>query len=107
VIKPGMMGVEVDAVARKTILDAGYKEYMHATGHQVGRIAHDGGCLLGPAWPRYGKTPFLKIEEGQIFTLELGINLEEYGYLGLEEDILITQSGAEYLSDPQVELIIK
>ena len=107
VIKPGMMGVDVDAVARKTILDAGYKEYMHATGHQVGRIAHDGGCLLGPAWPRYGKTPFLKIEVGQIFTLELGINLDEYGYVGLEEDILITETGAEYLIDPQVELIIK
>lgn len=63
-IKPGLTGIEVDVVARSVITSAGYPEYKYATGHQLGRLAHDGGCILGPAWDRYGNTPFLPIESG-------------------------------------------
>ncbi|NJM07836.1 aminopeptidase P family protein, partial [Candidatus Gracilibacteria bacterium] len=47
-LKPGVMGWEVDAVARKVITDAGFAEYKHAFGHSLGRACHDGGPLLGP-----------------------------------------------------------
>jgi Xaa-Pro aminopeptidase len=30
-----------------------------------------------------------------------------YGYIGLEEDVLVTENDARYLSPPQVELILK
>ncbi|NJN44008.1 MAG: aminopeptidase P family protein, partial [Anaerolineae bacterium] len=36
-MKPGVLGVEIDAIARKVITDAGYPEFMHATGHHLGR----------------------------------------------------------------------
>ena len=49
-LKPGVQGWEVDNVARKVVTDAGYQEFMHALGHQIGRNVHDGGCLLGPRW---------------------------------------------------------
>ncbi|MFM2223740.1 MAG: hypothetical protein RLZZ78_1997 [Armatimonadota bacterium] len=47
VLRPGVQGWMVDAAAREAITAAGYPEYMHAVGHQVGRFAHDGGTLLG------------------------------------------------------------
>jgi Xaa-Pro aminopeptidase len=72
-LRPGTKGYEVDAVARDVIVDAGYDEYMHAFGHGLGKACHDGGPLLGPRWERYGSTPDMKVEVGNIYTLELGI----------------------------------
>ena len=87
------------------ITDAGYPEYQHATGHTVGRAAHDGGGVLGPKWERYGRTPFYPVEVGNVFTLELGIdNVDGRGYLGLEEMVLVTERGVEWLTMRQVEL---
>ena len=103
VLKPGIQCWEVDAAARSVVVEAGYPEYQHATGHQVGRHAHDGGGVLGPKWDRYGRTPYRRVEKGHIYTLELGIeNIDGRGYLGLEEMVLVTDDGCEFLSAPQV-----
>jgi Xaa-Pro aminopeptidase len=106
-LKPGRTGDEIDAVARSYITRAGYPQYLYATGHQMGRLAHDGGGLLGPQWERYGQAPGYRVEAGQVYTLEPGLMLPGFGYIGLEEDVLVTEQGAEFLSDPQVELILK
>ncbi len=104
-LRPGVPGWQVDEAARRTLTDAGYDEYRHATGHHVGRAAHDGGGVLGPRWPRYGRTPEFPVEPGNVFTLELGIeNLDGRGYLGLEEMVLVTADGVEWLTTPQVHL---
>lgn len=104
-VKPGAVGHEVDAIARDFVKEAGYEEYQHALGHQVGRLAHDGGTLLGPKWERYGDSPMGIVEVGNVFTLEFYVTTEHYGQLSLEEDILITQQGCEFLSKPQQDLI--
>ena len=104
--KPGARGVEVDAAARKVITDAGYPEFKYATGHGLGRNAHDGGPLLGPAWERYGASPQQVIEAGHVYTIEPGLDVPGYGYIGLEEDVLVTEDGAVYLGEPQRELIV-
>jgi Xaa-Pro aminopeptidase len=104
-LKPGVACWQVDAAARQVVVDAGYPEYQHATGHGVGRSAHDGGGVLGPRWERYGQTPYRKLEAGNVFTLELGIdNVDGRGYLGLEEMVLVTDGGCEFLSKPQTTL---
>ena len=105
-IHPGRRGEEIDAIARQVITDAGYPEFKHATGHQLGRLVHDGAGLLGPKWERYGETPDYLIEAGQVYTVEPGITVPGYGHIGLEEDIIVTETGAEYLTDPQTELIV-
>jgi Xaa-Pro aminopeptidase len=104
-LKPGVRGWEVDAEARRVIVDAGYPEYKHGTGHGLGRAVHDGGTLLGPRWEKYGKTPEGIVEPGNVFTLELGVTTEA-GYVGLEEDVLVTTTGCEFLSAFQRKLMV-
>ncbi|MHA2041702.1 MAG: M24 family metallopeptidase [Candidatus Thorarchaeota archaeon] len=104
-IRPGVVGYEVDTIAREFVKDRGYEEYQHGLGHQVGRQAHDGGTLLGPQWERYGDTPMGIVEVGNVFTLELHVATKNYGQVSLEEDILITRKGCEFISRPQKELI--
>lgn len=103
-LKPGIKGVDVDAAAREFIISQGYEEYPHALGHQVGRSAHDGGALLGPAWERYGSLPFIPLEKDQVFTIEPRINLPGYGVVTVEDMVVITDTGARYLSTPQKEI---
>ena len=103
-LKPGVAGWEVDAAARQTLVAEGYPEYQHAFGHHIGRAAHDGATVLGPRWERYGQTPYGIIEAGNVFAIELGIEVKGYGYIGLEEDVLVTDEGAVFLSEPQTAI---
>ncbi|MCG3258538.1 MAG: aminopeptidase P family protein [Candidatus Heimdallarchaeota archaeon] len=105
-LKSGVQGWEVDNVARKVVTDAGYQEFMHALGHQIGRNVHDGGCLLGPRWEKYGKSVMYKIEKGQAFTLELHVYVENHGYCSVEENVIVTKDGCEFLSNRQLELTL-
>jgi Xaa-Pro aminopeptidase len=103
-LRPGVAGHEVDAAARASLVAAGYEEPKYALGHQLGRSAHDGGTLLGPRWDRYGDAPLGLVEEGNVYTLEYGAPVPGRGYIGLEEDVLVTADGLEWLSTPQREL---
>jgi len=105
-MKPGVCGIEIDTIARSTITLAGYAEYPHALGHQVGRHAHDGTALLGPAWEKYARKPYVPIEQGMVFTIEPRLTVPGRGIATIEEMVLVTAGGAEYLSVPQKELIL-
>jgi Xaa-Pro aminopeptidase len=104
-MKPGAQGIDADTAARKCIVDAGYPEFPHALGHQVGRFAHDGTALLGPKWEKYGKKPFQKLEEGMVFTIEPRLTVPGYGVVTIENMIVVRATGAEYLSTPQTQLL--
>ena len=103
-LRPGVPGWEVDAAARESLVAAGYPEPMHALGHQLGRSAHDGGTTLAPRWDRYGAAPDGLVEVGNVFTVEYGTAVPGRGYIGLEEDLVVTADGVELLSTPQREL---
>jgi Xaa-Pro aminopeptidase len=103
-MKPGVQGVKVDDAARRHVVSSGYEEFPHGLGHQVGRFAHDGTALLGPPWEKYAGKPFQTLEEGMVFTLEPRLAVPGRGIATIEEMVVVTRDGAEYLSTPQKEL---
>ena len=103
-LRPGVTGSIVDAAARSYITGRGYEEFPHALGHQVGRFAHDGTALLAPAWEKYGRKPFLPVEEHMVFTLEPRLTVPGHGVVTIEEMVTVTKTGAEYLSARQSTL---
>jgi Xaa-Pro aminopeptidase len=105
-LKPGVQGVAIDKIARDHIVSQGYDEYPHGLGHQVGRFAHDGTALLGPAWEKYANKPFEPIEEGMVFTSEPRLTVSGRGVATVEEMVIVKKGGAEFLSSPQTELIL-
>jgi Xaa-Pro aminopeptidase len=105
-LKPGIKGGDVDAVARGHITGRGYPEYQHALGHQVGRVAHDGGGLLCPRWERYGHLPEMKVEQGQVYTLEPRLPIAGHGIATVEEIAAVDTNGATWLSRRQTQLYL-
>lgn len=105
-LKPGVLGVEMDDIARNYITKNGYEEYPHGLGHQLGKSVHDGGAGLFPRWEKYGNTPFMPLEEGQVFTIEPRLPVKGYGVSTLEEEVVITKDGCEFITKPQKELIL-
>ena len=105
-MKPGVAGFEIDAIARSIIVGAGYAEFPHALGHQVGRYAHDGTALLGPQWEKYAQKPFQKLEEGMVFTIEPRLTVPGRGVATIEEMVVVTRDGAEWMGRPQRDIIL-
>ncbi len=105
-MRPGVKGIDIDAIARNIVIAGGYDEFPHALGHQVGRFAHDGTALLGPAWEKYARKPFYPLEEGMVFTIEPRLTVPDRGIATIEEMVVVTKSGAEYLSTPQITLLL-
>lgn len=105
-MRPGVQGIEIDRIARTIVTEAGYQEFPHALGHQVGRFAHDGTALLGPAWEKYAGKPFHLLEPGMVFTIEPRLTIEGRGIATIEEMVVVTDGGAEWLSNPQTEIIL-
>jgi Xaa-Pro aminopeptidase len=103
-IRPGKTGAEIDDVARGVVTSAGYAEYPHGTGHQIGRVAHDGGGGLLPRWERYGNTPMLPIETGQCYTIEPRLEVKGHGVATCEDIVVVEEHGAKFLSRPQERL---
>lgn len=88
-VRPGAYYEDLDAAARKVIEDAGYGDYfIHGLGHFVGLDVHDAGAYQEPLAP------------GMVITLEPGIYLPDRKIgVRIEDDVLVTESGARYLSD--------
>jgi Xaa-Pro aminopeptidase len=105
-MKPGIQGIEIDKAARDHVTGQGYEEFPHAVGHQVGRFAHDGTALLGPAWEKYAHKPFERLEKDMVFTIEPRLTVPRHGIATIENMVVVTAQGAENLSTPQEELML-
>jgi len=79
----------VDEAARSVIREAGYAEsFPHVTGHGLGFRYHESSPILAP-----GSTT--KLEEGNLTSVEPGVYLHPSGGFRVEDDALVTASGAE------------
>lgn len=97
--KPGISGIELDAVARDYIASFGYGEdFGHSTGHGIGLEIHEG--------PNVSARADNTFVPGNVITDEPGIYLPEIGGVRIEDDLLITSEGNEVLTHSPKELII-
>ena len=106
-MRPGVTGFQVDQVARHMIVDEGFDSWNAALGHQVGHETHDGGTILANRRPRYNKPELIDtpLQVGNVFTLEPGIGIPR-GRIGIEEDVVLTENGAEFLCERQEEIML-
>jgi len=105
-IKPGVIGWEIDKIARDYFAENNLPTWNYGLGHQMGRACHDGGVLLGPRWERYGELPNQVVEENHVYVLETGFSIPNYGLAVIEDDFVVTANGIEWLAPPQRELIL-
>lgn len=97
--KPGMTGIELDAVARDHIASFGYGEaFGHSTGHGIGLEIHEG--------PNVSFRADKAFVLGNVITDEPGIYLPGIGGVRIEDDLLITENGNKVLTHSPKELII-
>jgi Xaa-Pro dipeptidase len=89
--KPGFPAESVDQAARAVIESAGYgKFFTHRTGHGLGMEGHEDPYI------RAGNLLILK--PGMTFTIEPGIYLPGRNGIRIEDDLAITDAGAECLT---------
>jgi Xaa-Pro aminopeptidase len=99
-MRPGMTCGEVDEVAEKALHERGFKENMlHRTGHSIGLEVHE-----MPSIARGDPAP---LEPGVTVAIEPGIyDFNGVGGFRVEDIVLMTDRGAEYLSHCRRELTI-
>ncbi len=89
--RPGVACQEMDRAARRVIREAGFGEYFtHRLGHGMGMEGHEAPYLVeGNA---------VRLEPGMVTTIEPGIYIPDVWGCRTEDDIVITESGLEVLS---------
>ncbi|ARD46830.1 Xaa-Pro dipeptidase [Sporosarcina sp. P37] len=98
-IKPGMTGIEADAITRDYIKSKGYGEaFGHSTGHGIGLEVHEA--------PSLSFRSDTVLVPNMTVTVEPGIYLPGVGGVRIEDDILITETGNERLTKSTKELLI-
>lgn len=95
--KPGVTAEYLDEVARAIIRDGGFGEqFTHRTGHGIGLEVHEEPYIVA------GNK--LVMQPGYAFTIEPGIYLPGKGGIRIEDNVVITETGAKVLTSYRRDL---
>lgn len=98
-IRPGMTGKEADWLARSIITKHGYGEsFGHSTGHGLGMEVHEA--------PRLSMLSETVLAPGMTVTVEPGIYLPGFGGVRIEDDVVVTATGVQRLTQSTKNFII-
>ena len=97
--RPGRLGKEVDAEARRVIEEAGYGErFGHGLGHGVGLEIHE-------EFPRLSKRGEVRLEPGMVTSVEPGVYIPGWGGVRIEDLVVVEDGGCRVLTQSTKELI--
>jgi Xaa-Pro aminopeptidase len=97
-IRPGMTGKAADALARVTLVDAGFGDaFGHGLGHGIGLEVHEA--------PRLSRTVDAVLPDGAVVTIEPGVYLAGLGGVRIEDDVHLQGGGADVLTEFPRDLI--
>jgi len=98
--RPGVLLADVDAAARKVIVDGGYGPgftyFTHRVGHGIGMDGHE--------WPYFVKNNMFgwdlapRLKAGMTLSDEPGVYIKGQFGIRLEDELLVTENGAELLT---------
>jgi Xaa-Pro aminopeptidase len=103
-VAPSVSRFDIDAAARDTLVRHGLGDaFGHGTGHGLGLEVHEDPRITRRR-PDVDVSDEL-VEAGMVFTIEPGAYLPGWGGVRIEDDVLVTDTGVEVLTDVPTELL--
>ena len=97
-VKPGIACETVDAAARDVLKKNGLDTFfVHSTGHGLGLEVHEA--------PRIARGQSIRLEAGNVITIEPGVYVEGVGGIRIEDDVAVRFPGSEILTRVRRDLI--